>query len=261
MSEVTTITSLKALFRFPFQSQDWRTRFIVGTLLNFAGFVIPIVPSILVGGYILRVMRRAIQGEKLSLPAWEDWGRLGVDGLRMMVVSLVFFLPGMVVFFGGMALYFGSSFSLSLLMSTANESSELALGVPLMLLASMAIMFLSMLIGSVLFLLGAIPLPMATAHFVDRDKVVAAFRVREWWPLLRSNKLGYFIAWVVMTGLMGVLSFVIMIAYYSVVLCFLIPFLGAPIGFYLALVGAALFGETYRESIAIQSAGVPLELA
>ena len=45
-----------------------------------------------------------------------------------------------------------------------------------------------------------------------------------------------------------------MIAYCTVVLCCLIPFVLAPIGFYLSLVSAALFGQTYRESVSMVEA-------
>ena len=260
MSEAATIASLKVIFRFPFQGPNWRSRFIVGIALIFAGFLVPIVPGIFVYGYLLRVMGRALKGESVDLPAWEDWGRLAIDGLRGMVINLVYLLPAMIVFFGGMALYFTSSVFFPLLMGTAEEAGEVALGAPFLLLASMAIMFLSMFIGSVLFVAGAIPLPVATAHFVVQDKLSAAFDMREWWPLLQVNKLGYFIAWVVGTGLMGIWYFVSMIPYYTLVLCCLIPFLAAPIGFYVSLVSAVLFGQTYRESAAILASREPVTL-
>lgn len=254
MSEPVATTPLKAIFTFPFQGPDWRSRFFVGSMLLFAGFSIPIVPGIFVCGYVLQIMRQAIEGEDLILPVWKDWSKLAMDGLRGTVISLVYFLPGMIAFFGGMALYFATAFVFPLLMSAAEEGGEIGLGLLLLPLATMAITFLSMFVGSVLFLLGAIPLPVATAHFVAQDKVSAAFRVREWWALLRINKLGYFISWVMVIGLAGILYFAFMIVYYTVVLCCLIPFVGAPIGFYVSLVSAALFGQTYRESTAILSA-------
>lgn len=256
----STITSLKTIFRFPFQDPNWRSRFIVGTVLQFAGFLIPIVPGVFVYGYVLRVMRQSLKGEDLSLPAWDEWGKLAIDGLRGTVIGLAYLLPGMIVFLGGMAIYFTSSISFPLMMSRAEEAGEVALGAPMLLLASMAILFLSMLIGSVLFVVGVVPLPVATAHFVAKDKLTAAFRVREWWPLLRVNKLGYFIAWVVITGLMSVLYFVFMMFYYTCVLGCLIPFLGAPVGFYVSLVGATLFGQTYQESAAMLGAREPATL-
>ncbi len=250
MSEATTTTSLKTIFRFPFQSPKWQSHFIIGTALIWAGFLIPIVPGIFVYGYVLRVMRGALDGDDLVLPAWEEWGRLALDGLRGTVIHLVYILPAMIVYFGGMAFYFIGNFSLPLLMSAANEGGDVAAGLPLLILGNMAVMFLSMFIGSVLGLLGIMPLPMATAHFVANDKLAAAFRVREWWSLLRVDKLGYFIGWVMVAGLMGVLYFTFMIAYYSIILCCFMPILMAPIGFYVSLVGAALFGQIYRESAA-----------
>jgi hypothetical protein len=84
--------------------------------------------------------------------------------------------------------------------------------------------------------------------------VAAAFRVREWWPLLRANKLGYLIAWVVVAGLMALSYAALIMVYYTLVLCCFIPLLMAPAGFYVSLVSAALFGQTYRESVAMLAA-------
>ncbi|RPJ40769.1 MAG: DUF4013 domain-containing protein, partial [Chloroflexi bacterium] len=81
--------------------------------------------------------------------------------------------------------------------------------------------------------LGVIPLPAALAHFVAKDHVGAAFRFREWWPLLWRNKMGYFIAWVLCGGLMGILYYGIMMLYATMVLCLFIPVLSAPLLFYL----------------------------
>jgi hypothetical protein len=252
MSEAITTRSIRTFFKFPFQGPNWQRRFLIGAGLIFAGFLVPIAPLVFVNGYILRVMRQAIEGEELVLPEWEDWGGLAIDGLRVMLVDLVYLLPGIAVFVGGMILYW---ISFTLLMVAAEGGGDAALQAPLLSMVSIGIMFLSMLVSSVLSLLGGVPLPMATAHFAAQDKVAAAFRVREWWALLRNNKLGYFIAWVIVAGLMAIWYFVGMMAYYTVVLCCLIPFLGAPLGFYLSLVGAALFGHAYREGAAALSSG------
>ena len=89
---------------------------------------------------------------------------------------------------------------------------------------------------------------MVTAHFVAKDRVAAAFQIREWWALLRVNKIGYFTAWVVTLGLISVAAIALNFVYYTVVLCCLVPLLAAPVSFYLLLVTAALFGQTYWES-------------
>jgi hypothetical protein len=253
MPETVAITPLKTLFKFPFQGPNWRNNFIIGAALTLANFILPLLPMIFIYGYALQIMRRTIEGQELELPPWDDWGKLALDGLRLMLVGLVYLLPGILVLLGGVTLYFASIFSWPLLASAAERGGgePIALLVPIGILGSMAIMMLSMLLGSLLILLGLIPLPVVTAHFALQDKVAAAFRIREWWPLLRVNKLGYFAAWVVVFGLMAILYFAFAMAYYTLILCCLIPLLAAPLSFYVTLIGAVLFGQTYRESMAI----------
>jgi len=243
MPEATTTTSLKAVFGFPFEGRDSRNRFIIGSALTLAGFIVPIIPSIFVYGYVLWTMRQVLDGEEPSLPAWTDWGQMFVDGLRGIVISLVYMLPGTIVLVAGMTAYFVSIFSLPFMTDSAAGDAWAGL----LILGSMGIMFLSVAIGSLLLILGIIPLPAATAHFVARDKVGAGFHLREWWSILRANKLAYFIDWVIVIGLSGIAYMLMMMAYYSMVLCILIPFLSAPVMFYVMLVGAALFSQTYRE--------------
>lgn len=250
MPEASALTPLKAVFRFPFQGPEWRNRFLVGTAFMFAGFVVPVVPLIFVYGYALQVMRQAIEGQDLTLPAWADFYRLGKDGLRGAAVSLVFMLPGVLVSFGGIALYMGSIFAMPLMVGNGRDPQGEAIFV-MLLMGSMAIMFLSMAVGTLLSMAGAVPIPVATSHMLAKDKLSAAFRVREGWRLLRANWLGYLIGWVVVGGAAMLLYLVLMIVYYTVVLCCLIPFVMAPIGFYLSLVSAALFGQTYRESVSL----------
>jgi len=252
MSETMSTLSLKRLFRFPFQAPNWQSRFLVGSALILANYVIPIVPGIFVAGYALRVMRQTLAGQEPELPAWDDWGELTKDGLRAVLVSLVYFLPGLLVFMGGTAIYFFGNLYLPLATSASGKPDEMLVALPAILLGSMAILFISMLAGMLLSLLGAISMPAATAHFVAQEEVRAAFRVRQWWRILRTDKLGYFISWVIVAGLLAVLYSGAMLAYYTLILCCLIPILTAPITLYVLLVGAALFGETYRESSANQ---------
>jgi hypothetical protein len=218
--------------------------------LILANYIIPIVPGIFVAGYALRVMRQTLAGQDPELPAWDDWGELTKDGLRGMLVNLVYFLPALLVFAVGMALYFFGNLALPLSTSMSGDPDQMIEALPAIVFGSMAILFISMLVGTLFTLLGAIAMPAATAHFVAQDDVVAAFRVRQWWRILRTDKLGYFISWVVIAGLFTVLYSGIMLAYYTLILCCLIPILMAPLSLYLLLVGAALFGETYRESAA-----------
>lgn len=254
MSEVTTLRGLKRFFTFPFEGADWMKRFGIGVALSLANFFIPIVPLIFVSGYVVQVMRRAIEGQALALPEWEDWGKLGMDGLRYSVVGLVFMLPGFLVYFGGMGMYMVASMLLPASMQMTDYGRGGFAVILLFFVVSVLILLISIFLGTIVMILGAIPLPAALAHFVAKDQVGAAFRFREWWPLLWRNKMGYFIAWVLCGGLVGISYYGIMMLYTTIVLCIFIPALSAPLLFYLALVCAAVFGETYRESESIVEA-------
>jgi hypothetical protein len=251
MSNETTLSGLKRFFTFPFEGQDWQKRFVIGAVLMLVSFFIPVIPVIFVFGYIVQVMRRVIEEQDLALPEWDDWGKLGVDGLRYGVVSLAFMLPGFLVYFGGMGVYMVSSIMLPLFMPMIEQGRSGFVVIPLFFVGSMVIMFLSIFLGMILTLLGVIPLPVALAHFVAKDQVGAAFRFREWWSVLWRNKMGYFIAWTVVGGLFAVLYMGMMLLYSTMILCLLIPVLSAPLLFYLMLVKAAVFGETYRESVSL----------
>jgi len=252
MSQSLGVAPLQALFRFPFEGSGWRNRFLVGSALILASFFIPILPLIPVCGYVLQVMRGVIHGEEPTLPPWDDWGRLGADGLRGAAVGLVFLLPGTVVYLIGLAVYLGCILVVPVLMGATGRSLVLE-GSLLTLVAVGTLMFFTC-VALLLWLLGAVPLPVAAAHLVARDRVAAAFHVREWWPVVRANKLGLLIDWVIVAGLWTVVYLACAILAYTAILCWLLPFVTAPALFYLALVGAAKFAQSYREGAALAAA-------
>jgi len=256
MSKTAMISSLRPFFRFPFEGPEWQKRFLIGAGLILAGFVVPLIPLVFVLGYVLQVMRRAATGEDLELPPWDDWGQLALDGLRSMLIGLVYLGPGFLVFYGGMALYVVASLALPLGMELGGAAAEQWLLA--FFLVAMAIMFLSMAGGLVLTVLGAIPMPVASVHFAVEGELGAAFRVREWWAILKANRWGFLIAWLLVAGLMTTWYLLLMLAYYSVVLCCLLPIAGAPAGLYLILVSAALFGHAYREGTAAESPAIEM---
>ncbi|MCX7854529.1 MAG: DUF4013 domain-containing protein, partial [Anaerolineae bacterium] len=211
------LSDLKPLFRFPFQGPDWANRFIVGCALLFAGWVVPIVPVLFIYGYAVDLMRRVIRGDEPSLPPWENWGRLFVDGLRAWVVSLVYLLPGTVILVGGFTVYMVGSFGL---IPLAEHQSPDAFLFPFLVL--IGVYFLSYLVGSLLFFLGLIPLPAATAHFVAEDRLGAAFQVRRWWTVLRERGWEYLIAWILLFGIALVIYLILMGVYSTMCLCWLV---------------------------------------
>ncbi|HKY83281.1 MAG TPA: DUF4013 domain-containing protein [Anaerolineales bacterium] len=242
MDRPSAISSLKPYFRFPLKGEQVANRFIIGSGLLLASFIVPILPALFVAGYGVQVMRRVTAGEPPTMRAWQDWGALLSDGFRAWVISLVFFLPGVIVLVGGYAVYFASFLSMS---SASGYESDA--GIVLPFLIGVASMFIGLGLSTLLFVVASILFPAALAHFAAEDRFAAAFQIGTWWRVLRSNLLGFLIAWIIVVGLMGVIYFVSLSAYFTLVLICLLPILLLPAYFYLMLVGASLFGEVYAE--------------
>lgn len=68
-----------------FSDQDCLKKCIIGTVLS----VFPVV-NFLVLGYLYRVFQAGKRGKDFTLPAWDDLKGLFLDGLKFLVVFLVF---------------------------------------------------------------------------------------------------------------------------------------------------------------------------
>jgi hypothetical protein len=254
--DTTSMRSLRDVLAFPFREPNWKGRFAIGAALCLAGFLIPFIPVLFVYGYLLHVMRQAIRDESLALPAWEAWGTFFLDGLKSFAVGLVYILPSIVVFGVGMWIYFIGMFSFAG-MSDSYASSAANDPAFWLILGSMGVFFLSMLLGSLLWILGVLPLPMAAGNLASTDRLSSAFRLRELWNILAANPFGYFLAWVIVLGLFTLVYVATMLPYMTLVLICLIPVVASLLGYYLLLVAAALFGLTYREArIRLAEAGI-----
>ena len=152
-------TQLKPFFRFPIKDFQARSRFIAGSALMLGGFIVPILPGLLAYGYALRIMRATAEGEPPSMPPWDDWSSLLSLGLRGAIISLIFMLPALSVFLLGLAVYFGTFFLISLSSTAEANGSDPVFA---LLLLAMGALFFSMAVGSILLILGSIPLPAST---------------------------------------------------------------------------------------------------
>ena len=85
--------AVKTLLKFPFQDPKWGTKLLIGAALVFANAIIPLLPAILLTGYIARLMRSTARGNDPALPEWDDWGGLLRDGFRLWAASFLYALP------------------------------------------------------------------------------------------------------------------------------------------------------------------------
>jgi len=247
MEQPGPLASLRAHFRFPLRGDQVANRFLVGSGLLLAGLVIPFLPVLFVAGYGVQVMRRATSGEAPRMYPWQDWGALLSDGFRSWVISLVFFVPGAAVMLGGYLFYF-----VSFLAMTGASGTDPEAGTVILFLLGMVSLFVGIGLGGLLFVVASIFFPAALAHFAAEGRLVAAFHMRAWWRVMRSNPWGFAVAWLIVVGLFSLTYIASMTAYFTIVLICFLPILLLPIYFYLMLVGASLFGSAYAEGKAAQ---------
>ncbi len=76
------MATLEQVCRRVFDDPAWLIKTLVGTLLL-------VVPP-LAFGYIYRLTEQGRRGQPVELPDWDDWRSLFVDGLRMLLLLLIF---------------------------------------------------------------------------------------------------------------------------------------------------------------------------
>src|SRR5690242_11174147 len=88
---------LNHLFKFPFQDKEARQYFLIGCVIYLAGFIIPILPWLVVTGYSAILIRQVLNGEKPHLVRWENWEALLTDGAKMFGIRLIYSSPLLLV--------------------------------------------------------------------------------------------------------------------------------------------------------------------
>jgi hypothetical protein len=147
-------------FRYVFDDPQWLSKIGIGAVIAFFSFLI--IPIPLLVGWSIGITRNVMDGFENPLPAWEDWGKLFSDGLKVMAAQLVYTLPFWLL------LCIAAGFALA----AGTESSALqALGaVGWVVLICLAIIFLF-----ALFFIS----PAIIIQYVRTDDFSACFRFSE----------------------------------------------------------------------------------
>lgn len=207
--------------------EDWVRTVLVGGVLTILGFLV--VPAVFVLGYLVRVVRATMRGDD-AVPAFDDWGELGTDGLKAAVITLVYGLVPTVV----AGVLVGGSVLAMIAGGNANSGGLAALGGVAMLVGLLATF--------VLGLLAAYVVPAAIANFAESGELGAGFRFRELRPVLTSGK--YAVAW--LSGFAIVVAASVVSGLLNVV-----PLLGFVasgfLGFYAAVAAYYLVGHAWGD--------------
>lgn len=236
------MNNLQDTLLFPVRDAQARTQFLFACLVALAGFIVPLLPWILLTGYAAKIMRQVIEGrEKPSMPEWQgsDWSAMFLDGLRLYGTQLVLSLPVFAVIFFGMFAVFGGSTAMSIGFSEGEDWAG-SLGL-LVFLVGIGFTFLF----SLLSLPYSVIISAAGPHVVARGSFEAAFQFRDWWAVFRAGLGGFILAYAINMAVSFVLMLVVQVAMMTIVLICLLPVLMVPITAYITLLTNTLLAQAY----------------
>jgi len=175
---------LKEIFTFPFKDAEARQYLLIGGLISIAAFFIPILPYFVLFGYAAIIARQALNGEAPHMVPWEDWGGMFKDGAKLFGIRVIFALPIIIL---AMPLIIGSVAMPFMAQSLDSNSADAFITIFSVIMMGTMCIVIPISIPLVVII------PVAEMHNLDKNDFAAAFRFKEWWPILRAN-LGGFIA-------------------------------------------------------------------
>ncbi len=229
---------LKEIFTFPFKDEEARKHLMIGCLVALASFVVPIFPILVLFGYSVRIAKQVLNNEAPHMIAWDDWGGLAKDGIKMFGIRMIFTLPLLILLIPFILLV---TF-LPILMATSDGSN---------VEGYMALYMLLIFGGMCLIIPLSIPIvlitPAAEMYAVERDDFAAGFRFREWWPIFRANLGGFIAAFAIYYVTSMVLAVAIQIIGATVILSCLLLALLPFMTIYITLIMYVTIAQAYRD--------------
>jgi hypothetical protein len=223
---------LSDALHYPLDSDDWLRTILIGGLLSVLSVLVLPVP--LLQGYYVRVLRGTTRGDAAP-PAFDEWGDLFVDGLKLIGVNIAVSIVVVVAMFVvGIVTGFGSAIGSGagpVVGSGANGGLG-GLGGLLTVVAFFAFVAFALLLGYVA--------PAMFANFAREDSMAAAFDVST--VLAAATTADYLIAWVLAVVVALVLGTIASLLGIVVVGIFAL--------FYVQVVTYYLFGRGFADGLA-----------
>ena len=193
---------LPHLFTFPFKGEGAFGKLAIAAGLVLLGMIIPMIPTIFLLGYLMAVMTKIIvDREEASMPAWDDWGKLFKDGLKLFGASLFVAIPLGLVFF----VVFGFSFlPLAFIESNIIEEDIFAIYFLFLFFIQMIATFLGLIIAMIAIVFQ----PVYTSHMVVKGEFSAIFQIKQWWQVFKKGFWEYVISFFIFSGFYAMAMYV-----------------------------------------------------
>jgi len=236
------MNNLQETLLFPVKDAEARKQFLIACLVTLAGFIIPLVPMLILMGYGVRIMRQVIDERKApSMPEWQgsDWGAMLTDGLRVFGVQMLLIAPLLILM--GCGFIFAFSGSIGFAASSDQNSQTLApLGVILLFIGVGLIILFTLLSFPYGIMISA-----AVPHAVANNSFAAGFNFKAWFPIFRKGLGNFILSYVFVMVISFVLMFVIQFAMLTIILMCIVPFLMIPYSAYVTLVANTIYAQAY----------------
>ncbi len=175
---------VKAL-TYVFDDPEWVVKVLIGGIVILLGFLLmPILLGFglffVINGYMVDVIRNVMDGMKLPMPKWEEWGKWVGTGVKLFAIEIIWAIP--LIFFI-LLLFVGNA------LTNSGGSGLAALGALFTLVA----FFLQSVWGIVLLLV----LPAVTVHFAETEQISAGFDFGYISDFVQKNLVNIIIAAVV----------------------------------------------------------------
>lgn len=206
---------------FPRQNDDWVRNVLIGGVLVLLSFLL--VPVFLVYGYLARVLRASSRGDPTA-PDFDEWGDLFVEGVTLVVVSLVYLVVPLVL----TVLFAAVVGALTL------DFESVGGGGPAGILGLLAV-----LVIPVVWLLGVYLLPAAMTNVARERSFGAAFDVDALGAAAGSGD--YFVA--------VLLAVVVSLVLGAIAGLLTVVLVGVFVSFYVQVVVFYLFGRGFGEAV------------
>jgi len=228
---------LNQIFLFPFKDAEARKYFLIGCAVALAGFIIPVIPYLVLLGYAARIVKQVFNNEVPHMIAWDDWSKMLEDGARMFGVRMVYSLP---IFILVIPLVL-AGIGMPIVMANVNSADADFI----FIIFSLIMLVIMCLLIPISLPLAAI-IPAAEMHAVDKTEFAAGFRLREWWPIFRANLSGFIAAFAIYYVASMILTVVLQIIMATIILSCLLPLLVPGITVYLTLIMYATIAQAYK---------------
>jgi hypothetical protein len=212
------------------------SKLVYPNALRLMSFIVPIIPYLLVIGYLARIMHQVINGEKPHMTDWDDWGTFFKDGAKLFGVRFIYTLPLLLIMIPMFVLFFAAPFLSETTQYGDAIFSIIFLTFGLFMTCLMPFSFALMII-----------LPAAELHVAATGEFSAGFRISEWWPIFRKNIGGFIVAFMIYYGLSIIMSFAFQIIFLTVILICLMPLILPAYSMYMSTIMYTTFAQAYRE--------------